>query len=113
MTSIRAEVTSALKLMQKVILSVADYKMDPYIVHVSTFNAYEGTVDANYVKAGRRGIQGGLAGCSGYSSRAFCSQRGTQAARRTPPLGEVCSSTTRTILKQGGWGKATKADTRH
>ena len=46
-----AEVTSALKLMQKVVLSVADYKMDPYIAHVSAFNAYEGTVDANSVKA--------------------------------------------------------------
>ena len=42
-----AEVT---KLMQMVALFVVDYKMDPCIAHVSAFNAYEGTVDANPVK---------------------------------------------------------------
>ena len=46
-----SEVSSALKLMQSVIANIADYKMDEYIHHVSAFNAYEGSTDANSVKA--------------------------------------------------------------
>ena len=45
------EVNSAVKLMKSVIANIADYKMDEYIHRVSAFNAYEGSTDANSVKA--------------------------------------------------------------
>ena len=45
------EVESALKLMQSVILKIADFKMDQYIHNVAAFNSYEGSTDANSVKA--------------------------------------------------------------
>ena len=45
------EVDSAVKLIQTVILKIADFKMDEYIHNVAAFNSYEGSTDASSVKA--------------------------------------------------------------